>query len=92
MATPVDVPGVTESTFLHHPAGSRIIHEEVAPKGQETLLVEAVVDHRPQGFGAKALVPERFRYPVAQFRVIPANSDVAFAIGVVATNGRLCPA
>ena len=84
VAAPVDGSGVPESALFHDSPGGGIVHEEIAPEGFEAQLVEAVVDHRPQGFGAQAPVPVGFCNPVAQFRIVFADGDVALAIGVEA--------
>ena len=48
---------VPEAAFLHNPSGSGIVHEEVTPEGEESHLVETPVDHTPESFRPKALVP-----------------------------------
>lgn len=50
----------------------------------EMLLVDAVVKHRLQGFGADSLVPIRLSYPIAHLAVVFSDRDVAGFMGVVA--------
>ena len=54
----------------------------VCPDVFELLLVDAVVKHQLQGFGADSLVPIRLSYPVAHLAVIFSNRDVAVFMGV----------
>ena len=56
----------------------------VSPDVLEMLLVDAVVEHQLQGFGADSFVPIRLSYPVAHLAVVFSNWDVAGFMGVVA--------
>ena len=56
----------------------------VCPDVFEMLLVDAVVKHQLQGFGADSLVPKWLSYPVAHFTVVFSDWDVAGFMGVVA--------
>ena len=56
----------------------------VCPDVFEMLLVDAVVEHQLQGFGADSLVPIRLSYPVAHLAIVFSDRDVAGFIGVVA--------
>ena len=89
MATPVDFARVAEAAFLHHTTRRGVVDEEIAPKSIEALLVEAVVNHKLQCFGAKALVPVGLGDPIAQFRVLFADVDIALTVRIIAhaTNG-----
>ena len=48
------------------------------------LLVDAVVEHHLQGYGAVSLVPIRFSNPVAYLTVVCSDRDVAGFMCVVA--------
>ena len=56
----------------------------VCPDVFEMLLVDAVVKHQLQGFGADSLVPKWLSYPVAHLAVVFSDRDVAGFMGVVA--------
>ena len=56
----------------------------VCPDVFEMLLVDAVVEHQFQGFGADSSVPIRLSYPVAHLAVVFSDRDVAGFMGVVA--------
>ena len=56
----------------------------VCPDVFEMLLVDAVVKHQIQGFGADSLVPKWLSYPVAHLTVVFSDRDVAGFMGVVA--------
>ena len=56
----------------------------VCPNVFKVLLVDEVVEHQLQGFGADSLVPIRFSYPVAHLAVVLSVRDVAGFMGVVA--------
>ena len=56
----------------------------VCPDVFKMLLVDAVVEHQLQGFGANSLVPIRLSYPVAHLAVVFADRDIAGFMGVVA--------
>ena len=61
----------------------------VCPDVFEMLLVDAVVEHQLQGFGADSLVPIRLSYPVAHLAVVFSDRDVAGFMGVVADAANL---
>ena len=56
----------------------------VCPDVFEMLLVDAVVKHQLQGFGADSLVPKWLSYPIAHLTVVFSDRDVAGFMGVVA--------
>ena len=56
----------------------------VSPDVFEMLLVDTVVKHQLQGFGADSLVPKWLSYPVAHLTVVFSDRDVAGFMGVVA--------
>ena len=51
-----------------------------------------MLDKQPEGFGAKAPVPVRFRYPIADFVLVRCNRDVAVRGDVIAdaADNRSC--
>ena len=55
----------------------------VCPDVFEMLLVNAVVEHQFQGFGADSFVPKRLSYPVAHLTVVFSDGNVAAFIGVI---------
>ena len=58
--------------------------EVVCPDIFEMLLVDAVVEHQFQGFGADPSVPVSFPYPVTHLTVVFSDRDVAGFMSVVA--------
>ena len=66
LAASVQHSGVRETTFLHDLSRCGIAGEMIRPDVFEMLLVDAVVEHQFQGFGADSLVPKGLSYPVAR--------------------------
>ena len=69
--------GVRETAFLHDSSRCRIACKMVCPDVFEMLLVDAVVKHQLQGFGADSLVPKWLSYPVAHLTVVFSDRDVS---------------
>ena len=66
-----------EAAFLHHPAGSRIFNEIVAPDDVCLDLADTEINEFLENLRTDALVPVRLAYPVAHFDVILSYVDVA---------------
>ena len=56
----------------------------ICPDVFEMLLVDAVVEHQLQGFGADSPVPIGLSYPVTHLAVVFSNRDIAGCMGVEA--------
>ena len=56
----------------------------ICPDVFEMLLVDAVVEHQLQGFGADSPVPIRLSYPVTHLAVVFSNRDIAGLMSIVA--------
>ena len=75
---------VPEAAFLHNPSGSGVVNEVVAPKRIESHFVETPVDHPPESFRPKALVPVRLPYPVANLGILLPYLDIALGVVIIA--------
>ena len=63
----------------------------VCPDVFEMLLVNAIVEHQFQGFGADSFVPKRLSYPVAHLTVVFENDcEVGYWVGKPFWNKGIC--